>query len=45
LATDRLAPLSGLTIEALGKLVDLRSEGFGQEVWIGSVRLVDEQSE
>jgi hypothetical protein len=42
---QRLAPLMGRPIEAFGKLVDLRSEGLGQELWIGTVRSLDEQSE
>lgn len=39
---QRLAPLTGRAVEALGKHVDLRSEGLGQELWIGSIRLLGE---
>ncbi len=42
---QQLGPLSGRPVEILGKLVDLRSEGFGQELWIGTIRLVDEKPE
>ena len=35
---DRLGRLVGMPITALGKVVDLRSEGFGVEFWIASIR-------
>jgi hypothetical protein len=41
----RLASLAGRPVEAFGKLVDLRSEGLGQELWIGSLRRLDARSE
>jgi hypothetical protein len=37
-AVDRLlAPFVGLRVEASGKLIDLRSEGFGVELWIARI--------
>lgn len=36
--TDRLSRFVGAPIIALGKIVDLRSEGFGVEFWIASIR-------
>jgi hypothetical protein len=36
--TDRLSRFVGAPITALGKIVDLRSEGFGVEFWIASIR-------
>ena len=40
-AGGRLSRFTGKRIVARAKLVDLRSEGFGQELWIGSVRVAD----
>lgn len=40
-AGRKLAPFTGKRINTRAKLVDLRSEGFGQELWIGSVRVAD----
>ncbi|HEX6113291.1 MAG TPA: hypothetical protein VFZ10_13370 [Geminicoccaceae bacterium] len=38
-----LAPLAGRPVEARGKLVDLRGEELGQELWIGSIRPLGER--
>src|SRR6476661_8725164 len=35
---DRLSRFVGAPVTALGKIVDLRSEGFGVEFWIASIR-------
>lgn len=32
-----LAPLDGLRVVALGKLVDLRDDGYGEELWLASI--------
>lgn len=37
-AQPRLDPLLGQQVEILGKLVDLSDEGFGEELWIATVR-------
>jgi hypothetical protein len=37
----RLGPFVGPHVVVKGKLVDLRDEGLGQELWIGAIRLVD----
>jgi hypothetical protein len=37
-AMDRLAPFVGNEVVIHGKLVDLSAEGFGKELWIGSIR-------
>jgi hypothetical protein len=39
---DRLAPYVGMRVLAAGKLVDLRSEGMGRELWVGTIELPDE---
>lgn len=39
---DRLAPYIGMRVIATGKLLDLRSEGMGRELWIGMIELDDE---
>jgi hypothetical protein len=36
-----LKPFVGPWVVVKGKLVDLRNEGLGQELWIGAVRIVD----
>ena len=33
-----LAPFLGLKVEITAKLVDLSAEGFGRELWVGSIR-------
>ncbi len=33
-----LAPFLGLEVEITAKLVDLSAEGFGRELWVGSIR-------
>ena len=38
--TDRLEPLVGGPVVITGKLVDLTGEGFGPELWPGSVARV-----
>ena len=38
---QRLAPLAGHKVLVQGKLVDLRDEGFGQELWIGSIAIIE----
>ena len=38
---QRLAPLTDRRVEVLGKLVDLRSEGLGQELWIATIGPAD----
>lgn len=38
-AIRQLDRAAGSRITARGKLVDLRSEGFGVELWIGSIRI------
>ena len=35
---DLLQPFVGHRVTACGKLVDLSSEGFGPELWIGTIR-------
>jgi hypothetical protein len=35
---DQLAPFVGHEVAVHGKLVDLSAEGFGKELWIGSIR-------
>jgi len=35
---DQLAPFKGHEVTVNGKLVDLSAEGFGKELWIGSIR-------
>lgn len=37
-ADERLAPHVGTPVVVSGKLVDLRGEGFGRELWIGTIR-------
>jgi hypothetical protein len=37
-SADRLGRFVGTPITALGKVVDLRSEGYGVEFWIASIR-------
>lgn len=39
-AEDKLAPLVGRRVLAEGKLVNLSNEGYGQELWLASVRLI-----
>jgi hypothetical protein len=36
-ADATLAPLEGLWVVAMGKLVDLSGEGFGEELWLASI--------
>lgn len=36
-ADQALAPLTGQRVEVVGKLVDLRSEGFATELWIATI--------
>jgi hypothetical protein len=36
----KLAPFVGYEVVVRGKLVDLSDEGFGQELWIASIRTV-----
>ena len=36
-AGARLAPFVGRRVAVTGKLVDLRGEGFGRELWIASI--------
>lgn len=36
-ADEKLAPFVGRTVRVRGKLVDLAKEGFGKELWIGTV--------
>ena len=36
-----LAPLVGLLVMARGKLIDLSDEGYGAELWVGSIEPVD----
>jgi hypothetical protein len=35
---SRLAPFVGQKVFIYGKLVDLTNEGFGKELWIGSIQ-------
>jgi hypothetical protein len=37
---ERLAPLVNRRVRILAKLVDLSSEGFGEELWIGWIATV-----
>lgn len=37
----KLARFSGRRVEVTGKLVDLGREGFGQEVWIATIKAID----
>jgi hypothetical protein len=37
----QLIPYAGVPVRVRGKLVDLSDEGFGQELWIGSVQKSD----
>lgn len=37
--TDKLAPFVGARVVANAKLVSLRDEGFGEELWIGTIRV------
>lgn len=36
-ADERLRPLIGHHVRTRGKLIDLRGEGFGVELWIGTI--------
>jgi hypothetical protein len=36
---QQVAPFVGLPVKVRGKLVDLSDEGFGQELWIGSIQV------
>lgn len=36
-----LAPLAGLPVVVRGKVVDLRSEGHGVELWLGHIEAAD----
>jgi hypothetical protein len=40
-AGKQLAPYVGREVILRAKLVDLRGEGYGQELWIASIRAVD----
>ena len=42
---QQLAPYVGLPAIVRGKLVDLSNEGFGQELWIGSIQMAGSGSE
>jgi hypothetical protein len=39
----QLAPFVGRQVLVYGKLVDLTDEGFGQELWIGSMRATESE--
>jgi hypothetical protein len=39
-----LGPLDGLRVEARGKLVDLTSEGYGEELWLAWIEAVGDPS-
>lgn len=38
---EKLSQFIGHDVLVCGKLVDLGSEGFGQELWIGSISTID----
>jgi hypothetical protein len=38
---QQLAPFVGRQVLVNGKLVDLANEGFGQELWIGSIKAIE----
>jgi hypothetical protein len=42
---QQLAPYVALPVIVRGKLVDLSNEGFGQELWIGSIQMAGSGSE
>lgn len=44
-AQDQLEPFLGREVLIRGKLVDLREEGFGEELWIASIKVLDAEEE
>ncbi|WP_299406723.1 hypothetical protein [Acaryochloris sp. IP29b_bin.148] len=40
----KLMPLVNTSVVVRGKLVDLKDEGFGPELWIGSIQPSDDES-
>jgi hypothetical protein len=38
---EPLKPFVGRRVEIRGKLIDLGGEGFGKELWIGSIRKIE----
>ena len=40
----QLAPYVGRAVILRAKMVDLRGEGYGQELWIASIRSVDAET-
>jgi hypothetical protein len=39
-ADEKLQPFAGRTVRLRAKLVDLAKEGFGKELWVGSLRVM-----